>query len=64
MGVLRDDWVRAGSDVYVFLRVFGDGRCGSDVRLGSGSGAGGGDIVDGVFGVLDMYVLARTWDGR
>jgi hypothetical protein len=47
--------------VDVFLGVFGDGWGGTDVGLGSSCRAGGGYVVDGVFGVLKVKVLVRSW---
>jgi len=43
----------AGSGVDVLLGVFGDWWGWADVGLRSGCRAGGGDVFDGVFGVLE-----------
>ena len=52
-GAFGDDLLLAGSGVDVLLGVFGDGWGRTDVCLRSGCRAGGGDVFNGVFGVLE-----------
>ena len=52
-GAFGDDLLLAGSGVDVLLGVFGDWWRRADVGLGSSCRAGDGDIIDGVFGVLE-----------
>jgi hypothetical protein len=52
------DWLFLRSDVDVFLGVFGDRGSRADVCLGSSGRAGGGHVVDSVFSVLEVNVLA------
>jgi hypothetical protein len=52
VGAFREDCLLAGSGVDVLLGVFGDWWRRADVGLRSGCRAGGGDVADGVFGIL------------
>jgi hypothetical protein len=52
-GAFGEDCLLAGSGVDILLGVFGDWRGRANVGLGSGCRAGGGDVADCVFGVLE-----------
>jgi hypothetical protein len=54
---LLDSWGRARGDFDILLGVFRNRRGGTDVCLGGGGWAGGGDVVDGIFCVLWLRVL-------